>query len=443
MRECPATAGPHPTADSPVRDAPEPDATLVRDAPVLDVPVLDAPVLDAPVLDLPVPPLGTMGPPAEYEQLRRECPVAKVRLPFGATAWYVTRYDDVRQLIADPRLIRPTINDWPARPDANDDAGAAEPGLVTMMELDGPQHLALRRALAEPFSVRAIRRQVPVMRRAADELLDTFAAGGRPGDLVAGYLEPYPLRVMCDLVGIPYEDSEHFLPMADAALGAMLTLEEGRKVTRQLREYIGSLIDRKRRTPGDDMLTGLVRQCDAGVVDQESVVNFGLSMLVAGYRTSTMFLADAVVALLTEPGHYARLRDNRDLLPRAVEELVRYVPVMNGVVVLQAVEDFELHGQTIRAGDAVLPVLAAANRDGTVFPDADRLDLCRSDNPHLMFGRGAHNCIGSHLARAQMTVGLEALFDHFPNLTPADGHPAVWDDESPSKSPLTLPVTWS
>ncbi|MFF4605307.1 cytochrome P450 [Streptomyces sp. NPDC001339] len=419
MRECPAAAGPHP-----------------------------ATVLDVPVLDLPVPPPGTMGPPAEYERLRRECPVAKVRLPFGATAWYVTRYDDVRQLIADPRLIRPTINDWPARPDTDADAdtgdtGAAEPGLVTMMELDGPRHLALRRALAEPFSVRAIRRHVPAMRRAADELLDAFAAAGQPGDLVAGYLEPYPLRVMCDLVGIPYEDSEDFLPMADAALGAMLTLEEGRKVTRQLREYIGSLIDRKRRTPGDDMLTGLVRQCDAGDVDQESVVNFGLSMLVAGYRTSTMFLADAVMALLTEPGQYARLRDDRDLLPGAVEELVRYVPVMNGVVVLQAVEDFELHGQTIRAGDAVLPVLAAANRDGTVFPDADRLDLCRSDNPHLMFGRGAHNCIGSHLARAQMTVGLEALFDRFPNLTPADGHPAVWDDESPSKSPLTLPVSWS
>jgi cytochrome P450 len=393
-----------------------------------------------PDIAMPIPPPGTMGPPTEHARLRRECPLARVRLPIGATAWYVTRYDDVRDLIADPRLIRPTINDWP--PGACRAAGDDEPGLVTMMELNGPRHAALRRALAGPFSVRSIRRRLPCVQRAADRLLDEFAERGRPGDLVAGFLEPFPLLVMCELVGIPYEDSEHFLPMADAALGALITLDEGREVTRLLREYIHTLLDRKRREPADDILTRLVSDCDRGTLDEESVLNFGLSMLVAGYRTSTMFLGNAVLALLTEPGQYDRLRDDRDLLPGAVEELLRYVPVMNGVVVLQAVADIELHGRTIHAGDAVLPVLAAANRDEWVFPDADRLDLCRADNPHLVFGRGPHNCIGSHLARTELTVGLGSLLDRFPALHIADGHHPTWDDESPSKSPLTLPVDW-
>ncbi|MFI9276175.1 cytochrome P450 [Kitasatospora sp. NPDC052896] len=397
------------------------------------------PDVDVPVIDLPLPPPGTMGPPEEYGRLRRECPLAKVRLPIGATAWYATRYEDVKELVADSRLIRPSITDWPPRPGR---APGDEPGLITMMELEGPRHAALRRALSEPFSVRSIRSRLPRIRQSADRLLDPFVDGDRPGDLVGRFLEPFPITVMCDLVGIPYEDSGYFLPRADAALGALLTLEQGRGVTSQLRGYITSLLDRRRCEPGDDMLTKLVSECEHGTLDHESAVSFGLSMLVAGYRTSTMFLADAVLTLLTSPGEYARLRDHRDLLPGAVEELLRYLPVMNGVVVLQAVEDIELHGRTIRAGDAVLPVLAAANRDESVFADGDRLDLCRVDNPHLAFGRGAHNCVGSHLARAQMTVCLEALFDRLPQLRPAEDDHPVWEDESPSRSPRTLPVSW-
>ncbi|GGI98040.1 cytochrome P450 [Streptomyces brasiliensis] len=400
-------------------------------------PVVDMP--DVPVIELPLPPPGTMGPPEEYRRLRQECPLARVRLPFGATAWYATRYEDVKELIADARLIRPSITDWPPRPGH---VPGDEPGLVTMMELEGPRHAALRRALSEPFSVRSVRSRLPRIRRSADRLLDPFVGSDQPGDLVVRFLEPFPVMVMCDLVGIPYEDSDYFLPRADAALGAILTLEEGREATSQLREYITSLLDRKRREPGDDMLTRLVDECERGALDHESAVSFGLSMLVAGYRTSTMFLADAVLTLLALPGAYARLRDQRDLMPGAVEELLRYVPVLNGVVVLQAVEDIELHDRTIRADDAVLPVLAAANRDEHVFTDADRLDLCRADNPHLTFGRGAHNCIGSHLARAQMAVCLEALFDRLPNLRLAEDHHPIWEDESPSKSPLTLPVRW-
>ncbi|WP_030430162.1 cytochrome P450 [Allokutzneria albata] len=392
-----------------------------------------------PVMDFPLAPPGTMGPPEEYERLRRECPLAEVRTPIGATAWYVTRHSDVKKLLADTRLIRPSINDWPVRPGDTPEPG---PGLTTMMELDGPGHAALRKALASEFAVRTVGRGLGRLRVLADRLLDDVEAGGQPGDLAA-FAELFPLHVMCDLVGIPLEDWDYFVPMADAALGALVTIDEGRKATGLLREYMAELIARKRRQPEDDVLTRLVRRCDAGELGQEEVMAFGLSMLVAGYRSSTMFVANSILVLLTQPEQYARLRDDRRIMDSAVDELLRYVPVMNGVVVLQATQDIELHGRTIHAGEAVLPVLAAANRDDAVFHEADRLDLSRDHNPHLAFGWGAHRCIGAPLARAELGVALEALLDRFPGLRLAvDESELPWEDESPAKSPLALPVKW-
>ncbi|WP_445527326.1 cytochrome P450 [Streptomyces cyslabdanicus] len=399
-----------------------------------------APGPGADVLDFPLPPPGTMGPPETCARLRESRPVARVGLLMDATAWYVTRYEDVRALLADPRLIRPTINDWPPRPvPSTDDDG---PRLVTMAELDGPRHLALRRSVASAFSSGAVRARLPRIRALAERLLAEFEEGGPPGDLVAGFTDPFPLLVLCDLVGIPWQDRDWFLPVLDAALGGMVTAEEGRRVTDLLRAYVAELIARKRSRPGDDVLTPLVRQCEDGTLTDEEVTAFGLSMLTVGFGISSFFLADSVHTLLGRPDQWARLRDRRDLMPGAVEELLRYMPVMNGTVLLLATEDIEVGGQTVRRGEAVIPVLASANRDGSVFADAARLDLCRADNPHLSFGRGTHNCVGAHLARAELTVGLEALLDRFPRLRPAEGQQPVWDDQSVTKSPLTLPVGW-
>ncbi|MFJ1652296.1 cytochrome P450 [Streptomyces sp. NPDC088337] len=398
-----------------------------------------APGPEADVLDFPLPPPGTMGPPETCARLRESRPVTRVGLLMDATAWYVTRYEDVRALLADPRLIRPTINDWPPRPGPAADDG---PGLVTMAELDGPRHLALRRSVAPAFSAGAVRDRLPRIRALADRLLEEFAAGGPPGDLVAAFTEPFPLLVLCDLVGIPWQDRDWFLPVLDAALGGMVTAEEGRRVTDLLHAYVAELIARKRSRPGDDVLTLLVRETEDGTLTDDEVTAFGLSMLTVGFGISGFFLAGSVHTLLRRPDQWARLRDHRDLMPGAVEELLRYMPVMNGTVLLLATEDVEVGGQTVRAGDAVIPVLASANRDESAFADAGRLDLCRADNPHLAFGRGTHNCVGAHLARAELTVGIEALLDRFPGLRPARGQQPFWDDQSVTKSPLTLPVGW-
>lgn len=390
-------------------------------------------------MDFPLAPPGTMGPPEDFGRLLRECPLARVRTPMGAPAWYATRYADVERLLGDDRLIRPTINDWPVRP-----GDSAEPGpcLTTMMELNGPRHTALRRALAGEFAVGTVERRLGPLRARADRLLDDVEAKGRPGDLVE-FAELFPLQMMCDLVGIPFKEWRYFLPKADAALGALLTLDKGREASGPLREYIVELMERKRDQPEDDVLTRLVRRADRGELGEEDVVAFGLSMLVAGYRTSTMFLANSILILLTQPDQFASLCDDRRNMARAVEELLRYIPLQNGIVVLQATQDIGMHGRTIQAGEAVLPVLAAANRDGTVFPDADRLDLRRVHNSHLAFGRGAHRCIGASLARAQLTVALEAVLDRFPGLRlTVDERELPWEDDSPAKAPLSLPVDW-
>ncbi|MBF6329823.1 cytochrome P450 [Nocardia transvalensis] len=360
-------------------------------------------------------------------------------MDMDATAWYVTRYSDVRSLMADSRLVRPTITEWPDRSAESDDRGSA---LTTMMELDGPRHTALRRAVAGPFSRGSIRNWLPRIRDRAEQLLVSLRADGPPGDLVAGFTDPFPLLVMCDIVGIPPEDCDQFVPVCKSGFDSMVSPEEARKTADLLRDYVEGLIARKQRNPEWDVLTHLVGEWQAGRLSYEDVLVFGLSMVTSGFRTSSIFLANAVLALLTEPGQYAELRDNRELMPTAVEELLRYVPMMNGAVVLLATVDIQLHGYTICKGDAVLPVLAAANRDEAVFTDPDQLDLSRAVNPHIMFGRGAHNCFGAHLARAQLSTGLEALLDGFPKLRLIDDQSPTWDDESPTKSPLTLPVCW-
>ncbi|MFI5782036.1 cytochrome P450 [Nocardia sp. NPDC051570] len=391
------------------------------------------------IIDFPIPRPGTMGPPLEYGDLRAHHPMIEVDMGMDATAWYVTRYTDVRALMADPRLIRPTINDWPARSAESD---GPRPGLTTMMELDGPRHTALRRAIAGAFSAGSIRIRSARLGELADGLLTRLRDEGPPGDLVAGFTDPFPLLAMCDLVGIPPEDCDQFVPVVKSGFDAMVTPEEARRTADLLRDHMAGLIDRKRRKPEPDIMTHLVDAWQAEQLSYEDVMVFGLSMVTAGFGTSSMFLANAVVALLSEPGQYARLREHRDLMPTAAEELLRYVPMMNGMVILLATEDIELHGSVIRKGDAVLPVLAAANRDDTVFTDPDRLDLSRAVNPHLMFGRGAHNCVGAHSARSQLTVALTALLDRFPQLRLIDDQPPAWNDESPTRSPLTLPVSW-
>ncbi|WP_336085484.1 cytochrome P450 [Nocardia sp. SSK8] len=393
------------------------------------------------VIDVPAVAPGTAGPPGDYARLRVEEPVARVRLPNGETGWLLSRYDDARAAFADPRLTRPLLSAWPPRP------GAAPPCLPTFLEMTGDHHERVRRAVLPLFGRRALEFAGPRIRTMAETLLDTMVADApdRTADLVAAYVEPLPLRVLCEVTGLPEADRDRYLPHTLALLGAAgLTQEEVLASLSALQDYADELITRAERG-AEGMLGVLLAEsgCPGGALTRDDVVSFVVTMLMAGYKTTMQHTGNALLVLLSRPGTLAWLRDNPAALGTTVDELLRFVPLMNAINILVATEDFTLHGTRIRAGDAVVPVPAAANRDPTAFTDPDRFDPTRSPNPHLAFGHGPHLCTGGHLTRLQLAIVLEVLLERLPGIELAVPAAAIdWDESTPLRAPARLPVRW-
>ncbi|MGW2601993.1 cytochrome P450 family protein [Streptomyces klenkii] len=404
---------------------------------------------DAP---MPVPAFDPAdpGPPCAYARLRAEQPVVKALMPNGETGWLISRHEDVRAAFADPRLTRPLLSAWPPR----EDADAPPPCLPTFLEMTGEHHTRVRRAVSPLFSRRRLEFMAPRIRAMAEELIDTMVRGSADGtgDLVASFTEPLPLRVLCETVGLPHEDRDLYLPHTLTLLSAAgLSMDEILKALYALQDYASGLIDRREKESeeggagGDDYISLLLAESrrEGGDLARDDVVSFVVTMLMAGYKTNIQHTANALLALLTHPGQLRRLRDEPEGIDAAVEELLRYVPLMNAINVLVALEDFTLHGQRIRAGDAVLPVITSANRDPEAFPEPDLLDLTRSPNAHTAFGYGPHYCTGAHLTRLQLSVALRVLLEKLPDLElaePADSLP--WDETTPLRAPARLPVRW-
>ncbi|MEU7225686.1 cytochrome P450 family protein [Streptomyces chrestomyceticus] len=413
------------------------------EAPVPDAATPDA----APETLIPVPETapGTAGPPCAYARLRTEAPVVKAQLPNGETGWLISRYEDARAAFADPRLVRPLLSAWPPR----EGADAPPPCLPTFLEMTGAHHERVRRTVLPMFGRRQLSFMEPRIRAMAGELVDTMVAGadGGTADLVASYAEPLPLRVLCETVGLPYEDREIYLPHTLALLGAAgLTMEEVLAALYALQDYAADLIARKERDgDGEDyvrLLLALARRPDSEIT-RDDVVSFVVTMLMAGYKTNIQHTGNALLALLTHPEQLRTLRAAPERIPTAVEELLRYVPLMNAINILVATEDFTLHGQHIRAGDAVVPVPASANRDPAAFAEPDRLDLARTPNPHIAFGHGPHACTGGNLTRMQLTIAIQVLLERLPDLELAVPAESIdWDESTPLRAPARLPVRW-
>lgn len=394
-------------------------------------------------LPLPVPPPGSPGPAPEYAALRAECPVARVRLPMGQDAWFLTRHEDVAAALRDPRLARADMTTWPP-----DDTGAAPArrGLPTAMEMNPPQHGPLRAKMAVPFRRRPVAAWAPRVRELAESCASAMAASGPPADFVTGFADPYPLAVLCEIVGIPHTDRERFLPWMDIIFGATHgSVSDLRQAVSELYDYLHTLLETRRREPGDDLLSGYLAEPDEQLrMDDDELASFAASMLVAGYNVPSLHLADSLHALLTHPDQLAALRaDPERLLPSAVDELLRYVPLMNEILVLLAVEEVTYGGVRIAPGEAVVPVIGSANRDERAFEAPQRLELDREPNPLLTFGSGAHYCLGAQLARLELRVALEVLLARFPRLRLAvPEEELVWNDGSTLRAPVALPVAW-
>ena len=376
-----------------------------------------------------------------YAELRREQPLCRVQLPYGEPAWLATRYEDVKIVLGDPRFSRAAAvgRDQPRSRPYPAGAGA-------MISLDPPEHSRLRRLVAKAFTMRRIEQLRPRVQQIADGLVDTMVAEGAPADLVQGFGLPLPIAVMCELLGVPFEDRADFRRWADAYLStSKFTREQVGESRAQLREYVAALTAERRKEPKDDLLSALVAARDAeDRLSEEELLTMAETILVAGHETTATQIPNFIYLLLTNPDQLAVLRTDLDLVPRAVEELVRYIPAGAGSSQPRyALEDVELGGVTVRAGEPVVVDRSSANRDESVYTDPDQLDLTRKEAPHIGFGHGAHHCLGAPLARMELQVTLHTLLTRLPGLRFADSaDDVVWKSGVSTRGPERMPVTW-
>ncbi|QFU87220.1 cytochrome P450 [Amycolatopsis sp. YIM 10] len=374
-----------------------------------------------------------------FRTLRQEEPLSRVRLPYGEPAWLATRYEDVKVVLGDPRFSRAASV---GRDEPRMRAHLPPPGNI--LSMDPPDHSRLRRLVTKAFTVRSVERLRPRAQEIAGGLVDAMLAKGSPGDLVADFALPLPITVICELLGVPYEDRADFRLWSDAFLSTTkFPPEQVAEYVERMREYMAGLIAQRRERPTDDLLGAMTLARDNDDrLSEEELLSLAQALLVAGHETTASQIPNFVYVLLTHPDELARLRADLGRVPQAVEELMRYVPLGIGAGIARyALEDIELGGVLVRAGEPVLPALASANRDESKFTEPDRLDLSRDETSHVGFGHGAHHCLGAPLARMELQVALETLLRRLPGLRFADAD-VEWKDGLATRGPTVLPVDW-
>lgn len=356
-------------------------------------------------------------PAPTWTELREQRPVTEIRMPDGSTAWLVIRHEDVRQVLIDPRFSRAAA----AAAAAGQGGIAAAAGADSILGMDPPEHSRLRRLVAGAFTHRRSEALRPKIRELVNELLDDLLTQPQPADLIQHFSLPLPMRVLCQLLGVPAEDQEVFRGSAEAVMGdEQRDPEHSMVLLNRLLDYFGDLIAQRRRAPADDLISALVQARDVDdQLSEHELKMLCLGVMIAGYESTGSEINMFVLTLLHDPGEWSRLRANPELLPQAVEELLRFAQLTDVGVGLPRVttEQVTLSGVTIPAGVAVLPALVPANRDPQVFAEPDRLDLTRGPKlAHYGFGAGAHHCLGASLARVELQEALRGLATKLPGL---------------------------
>ncbi|WP_432012996.1 cytochrome P450 [Streptomyces cucumeris] len=386
-------------------------------------------------------------PPEEYAGLREEGRATPLAFPDGKVGWLLTRYEDVQALLADERFsadrrrASSPVRSLPIREDDSRRVGS-------FLGMDPPEHTRYRRLLARWFTVRRMRGLLPDIEEIVTSRLDAMERGGPPADLVAAFARPVPSLVICQLLGVPYEDRADFQRWTFTLFGIDREEAELFAARDALWEYMRELVAAKRRRPDDALLSGLVHGADTAAdgdapLTDDELTGVGLLLLVAGHETTANMLGLGTYALLSHPGQAALVRERPELADHAVEELLRYLTIAQFGTIRTAREDVGIAGVRVRAGETVVGSLAAANRDPSHFPGPDDLDITRDAGQHLAFGHGMHQCLGQHLARMEMRTAFPALLRRFPAL-----RLAVPPDQVPLRDDMLvygvhrLPVTW-
>jgi cytochrome P450 len=351
---------------------------------------------------------------------------------FGQQAWLVSRADDVRTVLSDATLF--TTGDSMPVPE-----GAGK--IDNLLLMDPPRHTVLRRMLAPAFTARSLRRLEPRVRQIVAAQLDQMSAAGPPADLVASFSWEIPSQVICELLGVPAEDRGRLRELIDRSFD--FTLGEKRlRELKTLTEYIATQAERAQAAPGDDMFGMLVRE-HGGELGERDLIGIGVTLLQAGHETTAAMITSAVFMLLTSPGQLDLLRDEPQRIENAIEELLRYLAVVQISPPRRATRDTVVGGQPIAAGELLLVSLPAANHDPGLTDHPGRLDITRGAPHHLAFGHGIHHCLGAPLARMELEIALPALLDRFPDLALAiDPGDAEYMSGRVVHGLKTLPVTW-
>jgi cytochrome P450 len=394
--------------------------------------------VNADTLVFPITRSAPLSPPPVYSVLREE-PPRLIQVRSGQNVWLVTRHADVKELLVDRRVSSDHVHPnfprvLPVPPVA---------GILSFIRMDDPDHARLRRMLAREFTARRVDEMRPGIRETADRLLDDMAAGPAPADLISAFALLLPSLVICQLLGVPYDDHDFFQERSRPLVSAVGGPEQGAAALADLGEYLDGLVASKERAPSEDLLGRMAtKYVNTGELTHDELVGIARLLLIAGHETTANSLGLSVFTLLQRPDALAELRQNPDLIKPAVDELLRFLTVIQGVARV-ALADLEIGGQHIAEGEGLILGVLAANHDKTIFPDAANLNLHRDARQHLAFGYGIHQCIGQALARVQLEIAITCLLTKFPHL-----RLAAQPDEIPFRTDMLvygaykLPIEW-
>lgn len=370
--------------------------------------------------------------------------LSRVKIWNGDTPWLITGHDEARTLFADPRVSvddrRDGFPHWNAHMLAT-----VEKRPRSVFTADAEEHTRFRRMLSKPFTFRRVEGLRPVIQKITDECIDEILAGPQPADIVAKLGLPVPTVVISEMLGVPYEDHEFFQEHANAGLARYAAADAMQKGAMSLHQYLIDLIEKKQANPAEDAVSDLAERVTAGEISVKEAAQLGTGLLIAGHETTANVIGIGMLALLENPEQADFLRNAEDpkVIAIAVEELMRYLSIIQNGQRRVAVEDIEISGETIRAGEGIIIDLAPANWDAKTYPDPEKLDLSRDAGQQLGFGYGRHQCVGQQLARAELQIVFHTLLRRIPTM-----RLAIPFDEVPFKHDrlaygvYELPVNW-
>lgn len=374
-------------------------------------------------------------PPPEHLRLQEVEPVSQVGWQNDGKIWAITKHADVRAVLSDSRFS--SDRTLPGHPT---NLGYA-PGnkLKQLIEMDPPEHTEARGRVMGEFTLKKISAMRPRITEIVDEALDAMLLGKSEADLVEALALPVPSVVIAELLGAPYEDHDFFQKNSSAFADPHASSEVRMEAMGRLKGYIADLVNSRVKNPGDDILS---RQLAAGA-NPEDLTGLGVLLLIAGHETTANMISLSIATLLDKPELLQQLRDNPELIPGAVEELLRYFTIAEIGGLRLSTDDIEIGGTLIRSGEAVFAVCNTANRDPEVFPEPNKIDFTRGARNHVAFGFGPHQCLGQNLARLELEVVLSAVIRRIPTLRLAIPFGEIpFKEYGPTYGIFTLPVAW-